>query len=197
MSMLPAGNARQPSMNQGGLMRQSRRPAEHRFVTGVAVALVAATLLLTACGGTSNSDKTATAAASGPASTAAATKAATTATTSAKPSSATTLKVATDPALGKFLTDGKGMTLYTFKNDVANSGKSAAEALTAVWPPLTADATPAAPADATGTFGIITRVDGKKQVTYKGLPLYYFVNDKAPGDTKGQGIAGVWFVAAP
>ena len=29
--------------------------------------------------------------------------------------------------------------------------------------------------------------DGKQWVTYNGLPLYYFANDKAPGDTKGQG----------
>ncbi len=30
-----------------------------------------------------------------------------------------------DTALGKVLTDDKGMTLYVFKNDVAGSGKSA------------------------------------------------------------------------
>lgn len=196
-------------------MHRFTRPGERPFVTGVALALASTALLAAACGGTSSSDKTATAAASGGAATSLATKAASTPTTSAtKVSStpttsaisggataatggATTLKIATDPTLGKFLTDGAGMTLYIFKNDVANSGKSAAEALTAAWPPLTADVAPAAPAGATGTFGIITRVDRKKQVTYKGLPLYYFVNDKAPGDTKGQGVGGVWFVATP
>ena len=45
--------------------------------------------------------------------------------------------------------------------------------------------------------GVISRDDGREQVTYNGLPLYYFANDKAPGDTKGQGVGGVWFVAAP
>ena len=44
---------------------------------------------------------------------------------------------------------------------------------------------------------MISRDDGREQVTYNGLPLYYFANDKAPGDTKGQGVGGVWFVAAP
>ena len=29
-----------------------------------------------------------------------------------------------------------------------------------------------------GDFGSITRADGKKQTTYKGLPLYYFAGDK-------------------
>jgi predicted lipoprotein with Yx(FWY)xxD motif len=185
-------------------MNRSTHLGLNRFVAGIVLALAGTALLAAACGGTSSSDKTATAAAGGKAATSVATKAAGAPTTSAISGSppaatggATALKIATDPTLGKFLTDGKGMTLYTFTNDVANSGKSAAEALTAAWPPLTADAAPAQPAGAIGTFGIITRVDGKKQVTYKGLPLYYFVADKAAGDTKGQGVSGVWFVAAP
>jgi predicted lipoprotein with Yx(FWY)xxD motif len=28
-------------------------------------------------------------------------------------------------------------------------------------------------------------------------PLYYFAGDKAPGDTVGQGVNGVWYVANP
>lgn len=176
------------------------------MMTMTIAALGAAALIAGACGGTSSSDKTATAAAKAPA-TVAVTKPAASSTAAGSPTAATrsatagagaaTLKVADDATLGKFLTDSAGMTLYTFKNDVANSGKSAAEGLTAVWPPLTADAPPAKPAGVTGDFAIITRTDTKKQVTYKGLPLYYFVNDKAPGDTKGQGVGGVWFVAAP
>ena len=42
----------------------------------------------------------------------------------------------------------------------------------------------------------ITRDDGSTQVTYDGWPLYYFKNDAAAGDTKGQGLGEVWFVAA-
>ena len=48
-----------------------------------------------------------------------------------------------------------------------------------------------------GDFGNITREDGQKQVTYKGMPLYYFAGDKAPGDTAGQGVRDVWYAAAP
>jgi predicted lipoprotein with Yx(FWY)xxD motif len=106
------------------------------------------------------------------------------------------VKVA-DSALGKILVDTAGFTLYTFKNDVAGNGKSAAEALTAAWPPLALPAAPSGVAGATGAWGVFTRADGKTQVTYKGLPLYYFANDKAAGDTKGDKVAGVWFVAVP
>ena len=46
-------------------------------------------------------------------------------------------------------------------------------------------------------FGTITREDGKKQTTFRGYPLYYWVGDKAAGDTKGQGMGNVWHVIDP
>jgi predicted lipoprotein with Yx(FWY)xxD motif len=83
-----------------------------------------------------------------------------------------------------------GMTVYTFAKDVANSGTSACTgACPAQWPALTvpAGSTPVAGAGVTGTLGTITRTDdGTLQVTYDGLPLYFFANDTAPGDTNGN-----------
>lgn len=83
-----------------------------------------------------------------------------------------------------------GMTVYTFAQDVANSGTSAcAGACLATWPALTipAGSTPVAGAGVTGTLGTITRTDnGTLQVTYNGLPLYFYANDKAPGDANGN-----------
>ncbi len=49
----------------------------------------------------------------------------------------------------------------------------------------------------TGTFATTKRTDGAMQVTYNGVPLYYYAADKKAGDVMGQGIGGVWFVAAP
>jgi predicted lipoprotein with Yx(FWY)xxD motif len=83
-----------------------------------------------------------------------------------------------------------GMTVYTFTNDAANSGKSACSGgCLTKWPALTvaAGATPTAGNGVSGQLGTITRSDnGQLQVTYNGLPLYFFAGDKAPGDTNGS-----------
>ena len=45
------------------------------------------------------------------------------------------------------------------------------------------------------SLGTISRPDGGgTQLTYKGLPLYTFANDKAPGDASGNGFkdVGTW-----
>ena len=91
-----------------------------------------------------------------------------------------------------------GMTLYTFDKDAG--GKSVCNGQCATnWPPFTVDDKSQLKADSgvTGTLDVLTRTDGKLQVTYKGAPLYYYAADTAAGDTKGDGVAGKWKVAAP
>ena len=86
------------------------------------------------------------------------------------------------------LVAASGMTLYTFTQDVKDSGKSACgTGCIDTWPALTvaAGATPAGGTGVTGKLGTITRDDGTIQVTYNGLPLYFFKNDHAPGDANG------------
>ena len=101
-------------------------------------------------------------------------------------------------SLGSVLVDGTGMTLYLFAKDTAGSGKSAcAGACATNWPPLTVTGVPAKPTGATGTLATITRDDGSVQLTYNGMPLYRYAADKAAGDTKGDGVGGVWSVAKP
>ena len=56
--------------------------------------------------------------------------------------------------------------------------------------------TPAAGLDAPGALGVITLDDGSRQVTYRSRPLYYFVRDEAAGDSNGQGLNDIWWVAA-
>ena len=108
----------------------------------------------------------------------------------------TTVQVAKDPKLGSFLVDSKGMTLYLYTKDTPNTSNCYDQCATN-WPPLYADGNPTAPADVPGTLGVTTRKDGKKQVTYNGWPLYYWVKDTKPGDTTGQGVGNVWYVLEP
>ncbi len=114
--------------------------------------------------------------------------------TSAAPSF--TIAITDDPTLGAYLTGAEGMTLYVLARDPADLSTCALDCATS-WPPLTSalGATIPAPAGATGPFSTINRSDGKVQVTYNGMPLYYFSGDSAAGDTTGQGKSGVWFVA--
>ena len=97
--------------------------------------------------------------------------------------------------VGGMLVNTAGMTLYTFDNDTAGSGKSACNGPCATnWPPLMATAED----QAMGDWSVITRDDGTKQWAYKGQPLYTWKNDMKPGDVTGDGVAnGAWKVAQP
>lgn len=101
-----------------------------------------------------------------------------------------------DAKLGSFLTDGKGMTLYVYAKDSA--GKSACTGDCAKnWLPYTvadANAKLTEAQDITGKLSIIKRNDGKFQVAYDGMPLYYFNQDKQMGDLHGQGMDNNWWV---
>jgi len=103
------------------------------------------------------------------------------------------IKLTEKEGTGKFLVDAKGMTLYLFKKD--SPGKSACAGPCVEKWPLYYREKVAVPAGVSAEdFGTIARDDGKRQTTYKGMPLYYFAGDKNPGDTAGQGIGGVWYV---
>lgn len=102
--------------------------------------------------------------------------------------------------LGMYLTGEDDLTLYVFTRDTKDAGTSVCnDDCATAWPPLLADSPDAvAKGDGvTGTVTIITRDDGESQVAYNGMPLYYFQNDTAAGQTNGQGLNDVWFVAEP
>jgi predicted lipoprotein with Yx(FWY)xxD motif len=106
---------------------------------------------------------------------------------SAPASSGATVEAKEVGSIGTVLVAGSnGMTVYTFTKDVKDSGKSACSGgCITTWPAVTASGTPTAGSGVSGTLGTITRDDGTTQVTYNGLPLYFFSNDKAPGDANG------------
>ena len=78
-------------------------------------------------------------------------------------------------------------TVYTFNSDSPGASKCNGGCAT-TWPPLTiaSGVTPTGGPGVTGQLGTITRGDGSVQVTYKGLPLYFFHSDTKPGDTMGN-----------
>lgn len=109
---------------------------------------------------------------------------------------AATVGVKSKDGIGNYLTDEKGMTLYRYTLD--KPGKSVCAGLCVdKWPVFFIDEITVPAGVKIADFGMITREDGKKQATYKGLPLYYFVKDIKAGDTKGQGINGIWYVVTP
>jgi predicted lipoprotein with Yx(FWY)xxD motif len=101
------------------------------------------------------------------------------------------MSAANAPAMMKdgMLVDAKGMTLYTFDRDLANSGKSVCNGDCAVkWPPLMA----AEGARAGGDYSVVVRDDGKRQWAFRGKPLYLWPEDQEPGDKYGDNYNKVW-----
>ncbi len=112
------------------------------------------------------------------------------ATSTLAPASGSTVMAASAGGSTVLVAGANGMTVYAFSNDSANSGTSACTGTCATkWPPLTVPAgtTPTAGSGVSGKLGTITRTDnGAVQVTYNGLPLYFYSGDKAVGDTNGN-----------
>lgn len=121
------------------------------------------------------------------------------------------VSLATSNTLGSYLVDKDGRSLYFFSTD-SKGQVSCTGDCEKVWPPfyldnLTADKLGAGLS--LSDFGTVT-VGTKKQVTYKGWPLYYYSpssgddgygnvtnTPEAAGKTGGDGIGGIWFIAKP
>jgi predicted lipoprotein with Yx(FWY)xxD motif len=99
--------------------------------------------------------------------------------------------------LGHILVDSKGITLYDFVKDKGTTS-ACYGACAALWPPLITKGKPVAGRGVRASLlGTTKRKDGKLEVTYGGHPLYYFVTDRKPGQTTGQGVnqfGGPWWV---
>ncbi len=115
-----------------------------------------------------------------------------------------------------YLTDAQGRTLYYFAKDDASPNTKPTNCTggcLSAWPALLLSA-PVVPSGLNASdFSTITRTEttssgpygsatsGTQQLTYKGHPLYYFINDNT---TRGQvtgdhltSFGDYWFVAAP
>jgi predicted lipoprotein with Yx(FWY)xxD motif len=107
-----------------------------------------------------------------------------------------TVQVRSGP-YGKYLTDGKGMTLYMFASDTSTKSSCNAQCLT-YWPALNGTAKAGTGVQSNELSSITTA--GAKQVVYNGHPLYFFFEDHSPGEIKGQGstnFGAAWWLLTP
>jgi predicted lipoprotein with Yx(FWY)xxD motif len=176
------------------LVHQAERPVPRRLARNLrrgslsAAGLAALTLVLAACGGGTSAYGAGGSGGYG----------APPATPSAAAGTAAEVDLHTSN-LGQILVDSQGRTLYLFEADKGGKSNCDGPCATA-WPPYLSKGTPQAAQGATAALvGTTTRNDGTTQVTYADHPLYYFVGDKAAGDTTGQDIdqfGAKWYVLA-
>ncbi len=145
-------------------MNRKRAP----LLTVAAMALVA--IGLAACGGSSNSPDSASAAAN---------------TTTGVTDTVATKSIS---GVGTVLVDSKGMALYTNNQD---SGMNVActGSCTAIWVPVMAPSSggPTSSDQAVQAKLGVVKSQGGSQVTFGGMPLYSFVQD-SPGQVTGNGF---------
>jgi len=98
---------------------------------------------------------------------------------------------------GRILTDGNGRALYLFTRDERGPSRCYGDCARE-WPPLYTTSAPRADGAARGgLLDTVTRRNGRKQVTYRGQPLYYYVGDSRPGEVLCQNVfefGGLWLV---
>jgi predicted lipoprotein with Yx(FWY)xxD motif len=91
--------------------------------------------------------------------------------------------------IGRVVTTVAGVTLYTFDDD-RNGASTCYDECAKHWPPLIALST----ARAYRRMTLTRRTDGQQQWAYDGKPLYTYIDDKTPGDIKGDNVGNAWHV---
>jgi len=98
---------------------------------------------------------------------------------------------------GPILVDGRGHALYLFTRD-RQSRSRCYGACARAWPPFTTRRAPKARRGARRRLlGTVRRRGGRRQVTYGGHPLYYYVDDRKPGQVLCHDVfefGGTWLV---
>jgi predicted lipoprotein with Yx(FWY)xxD motif len=102
-------------------------------------------------------------------------------------------------AYGRVLADGRGFVLYAFTRDRGRS--SCYGACADAWPVyFKSSRLTAGRGVVRSELGTTRRRDGRRQVTYAGHPLYYYVGDRKPGQIRCQNVTefgGTWLVVRP
>jgi predicted lipoprotein with Yx(FWY)xxD motif len=100
---------------------------------------------------------------------------------------------------GRIVFDGGNRALYAFTRD-PRGRSTCSGACAAAWPPyIVTGALRAGPGTTRSLLGTTKRADGRRQLTYAGRPLYYYVHDPV-GQVLCQNVrefGGLWLVVRP
>jgi predicted lipoprotein with Yx(FWY)xxD motif len=105
-----------------------------------------------------------------------------------------TVMVASDDALGEYLVDGNGRTLYLFEQDQGTTTACTGGCVDS-WPPMVAESPVAGDGIDAALLGTADGIEAN-HVTYNGHLLYFFAGDITPGDTNGHGLPD-WYAMTP
>ncbi len=106
------------------------------------------------------------------------------------------LGYAKSPALGDYITDPKGMTLYTFADDKKLESVCYGECLEK-WPMFEFNNKHITEFkdSISKKVNVVKRTDNWRQYAWGDKPLYYYIGDKTPGDVRGNGMDnGKWSI---
>ncbi len=95
--------------------------------------------------------------------------------------------------LGFVLALANGQVVYTYAHDPTGGTPTCTGACTSIWVPVTGVPKLVLGLSLPGSFSLVTRSDGTKQIAYNGHPLYTFKGAR-PLTTAGEGVDGVWHV---
>ena len=101
---------------------------------------------------------------------------------------------------GRMLFDAGGRAIYLFTREPGSKSRCYGQCAVA-WPPVFTRGKPRARSGVDADLlGTTRRRGGRRQVTYNGHPLYYYVTDTKPGQITCQDVVefgGTWLVVDP
>src|SRR5579863_2515638 len=103
----------------------------------------------------------------------------------------TTVMIVQKSKLGYVLAEANGQVVYTYAHDTKGGTPTCTGSCAATWVPVTGVPKAALGETFPGTFGLVARSDGSKQMTYNGYPLYTF---KGAFPLTTHAVTGVWSV---
>ncbi len=109
---------------------------------------------------------------------------------------------ARNSSYGKILFDERGFVLYAFTRDRRGGKSRCYGECASAWPVYFKKGRPlrAGKGVRRKLIGTVRRKDGRRQITYNGRPLYYYVGDTSRGQVSCQNVfefGGKWLVVRP